>query len=306
MLVNVGLWLACTMSGEEPHTGEETPAASAWRVDPQAVVWPWETSSRTVFACPDGTGDVRTLAEGLAALPDGGLLLLCGRRFTEPLVVERTVRVVGTPGTVIDALGSGSAVTVRTGAALSLSGLVVTGGTGNLGGGIACEDASVTLEDVVVAGNHAAAGGGVAMTRCRFDVRGSRFEQNVAESAGDGGGFLARASTGTVEDSSFVANLAHRGGGWSWELSAFHADDDARRRAVAAGVASARAQQRDGVHGANALARDVERRARRVNAQLQGRRQLRRREAIKVAASRHATANASTSSAAPTTARTGR
>jgi hypothetical protein len=25
-----------------------------------------------------------------------------------------------------------------------------------------------------------------------------------------------------------IVNRAHRGGGWSWELSAFHADDDAR------------------------------------------------------------------------------
>ena len=25
-----------------------------------------------------------------------------------------------------------------------------------------------------------------------------------------------------------LVNRAHRGGGWSWELSAFHADDDAR------------------------------------------------------------------------------
>jgi hypothetical protein len=25
-----------------------------------------------------------------------------------------------------------------------------------------------------------------------------------------------------------LVNRAHRGGGWSWELSAFHADEDAR------------------------------------------------------------------------------
>jgi len=25
-----------------------------------------------------------------------------------------------------------------------------------------------------------------------------------------------------------IVNRAHRGGGWSWEFSAFHADDDAR------------------------------------------------------------------------------
>ncbi len=214
MLVSVGLWLACTMSGQdEDATGAEAPREPRWRGDPKEVAWAWEASTGTVAVCPDGTGDARTLAEGLATVPEGGVLRLCGARFTEPLVVEGSARVVGAPGTVIDALGAGSAVAVKPGGVLSLHGVVVTGGRADLGGGVTCEDGTLTLDSVVIAGNHAASGGGVALTRCRFAVRGSRFEQNVAEGAGDGGGFLARGSEGVVEDSEFVANLAHRGGG---------------------------------------------------------------------------------------------
>lgn len=194
------------------HHGRGRAAGATLAGRPEGGRWAWEAFTGTVAVCPDGSGDAQTLAEGVASVPDGGVLLLCGMRFTEALVVDRSVGVVGAPGTVIDALGAGSAVVVKPGGALALRGVVVTGGRADLGGGVTCEDATLTLDDVVVAGNHAAAGGGVAVTGCRFAVRGSRLEQNVAEGTGDGGGLLARASEGVVEDSIVVANLGHRGG----------------------------------------------------------------------------------------------
>jgi nitrous oxidase accessory protein NosD len=145
-----------------------------------------------VRVCADGRAPFATLAEAVAAAPDGTGLEICAGTYRENLVLDRAIQLRGEGAdlTIIDggALGSTLEV-VAAGAAVRLAELTIQGGDTDLdGGGVRCESSDLALAGVVVAGNEAAYGGGLAGHGCTIEVTGGALSGN---SAGEGGGAIA-------------------------------------------------------------------------------------------------------------------
>jgi hypothetical protein len=98
---------------------------------------------------------------------------------------------------------------------ITLSGLTITGGADNIGGGIADFDENLTLDHVVISGNEAIAGGGLWMDGFNFTatIRDSVISGNTA--AAVGGGVYAEDTGGPllIQRTTIADNQAGESGG---------------------------------------------------------------------------------------------
>lgn len=212
-------WPLCVLlvGCARPESGEADSAEvrqEGW----QGWLAPGEASAPSVpprvYVCPDGSGDTANLQAALETLAEGTQVRLCGQVFVGPVEVRgRAVTIVGEPGAELDGAGTGTTVTVRDGGSLALTGVRVTGGEADVGGGVRCEDAEVRLDGVEVQGNRARRGAGLGAERCDVEVVDSAFVDNAAEQ--DGGGVLLDGSRGTIVGTRASGNDAHRGGGFA-------------------------------------------------------------------------------------------
>ncbi len=167
----------------------------------------------------DGATNHATIAEALDAAQDGSTVLLCDGTYEESVTIEREVTLAslhGAGAVTLDAGHVGSVVTLAAGAA-TLSGLVLTHGSGTLvggklvGGGIAVTDGlRLTVDDCVIEDNTAERGAGLftefgAVTT----ITGSIVRDNAA--TGWGGGAMVR-GTLFAFSSGFSDNDASHGG----------------------------------------------------------------------------------------------
>jgi len=115
--------------------------------------------------------------------------------------------------TVIDAGGSGTAITIFSGERVDtvVEGFTVTGGIASKGGGLAIFGSDPTIRDMVFVGNQAEQGGGAYITASSALLERCVFEGN---SAGRGGAVYLYATTrARLHDSTLVGNEATDRGG---------------------------------------------------------------------------------------------
>lgn len=135
-----------------------------------------------LYVCPDGVGDVDTIGEAVALVPDGGRIAICNARFGEYLVIERPMTLFSTTGGDTTWLEgndnyTGTLVTVH-GAAVTLEGITLRGS----GAAALVEDGELTLRDLVVRENRAPGRDGavVSAVRSRLEVDGAWFKDDEA------------------------------------------------------------------------------------------------------------------------------
>ena len=156
------------------------------------------------------------LQEALDALPDGARLTLAPGTYEAGVTIRRSVTLVGQGGAaevVLEAIGTRAVVAILGDEELvvTLEGLTLTDGSGDLGAGIRLEGCpAVTLRDCVLRGNRAAhLGGGIYLDEGQLRVERTVFAENAA---GGGGAILADGFAHVrVTDSLFVGNAAGRG-----------------------------------------------------------------------------------------------
>jgi hypothetical protein len=106
---------------------------------------------------------------------------------------------------------SGSVITIFQGA-VSISGLTITGGNANVGGGIRIESASLTLTDSTLTGNTASFEGGGIYNEGTLTLTNSTVSGNKVGHGG-GGIYSGVANTLKLTNSTVSANTAEYGGG---------------------------------------------------------------------------------------------
>jgi hypothetical protein len=174
-----------------------------------------------------GHGSARTLEPGCAGSPytsiqqalddarDGDVIEVCAGTYPERLTVEGKALTLrsreGAEKTVVDAQQLGVALSVSGGAALTVDGLTLRGGTdpGN-GGNLYCSFSTLWLEGSRLEGGSAVTGGGLGATSCDGHVVGNTFEGNEAWS---GGAAWVYGDELAFEENVFVSNHADGAGG---------------------------------------------------------------------------------------------
>lgn len=156
-----------------------------------------------------------TLQEVIDASPDGATLLICAGTWDELLdLSDRELMLVGVEGaesTTISGGGEGVPLTVSGDAEVTVMGLTLADGVGELGGGASCRGANLHFIDAVVRDSEATRGGGIYARSCELIVETSLVADNVATE--QGGGVYAEECSGGFFDSSVDGNLGLEGGG---------------------------------------------------------------------------------------------
>ena len=194
--------------------------------------------------------DYGTMEEAVASLGPGHAIEVA--EGTWPMQAERadgldiTIRGKGQGLTILDGEGLGTVLTaVDDGGPkmqILLENLTVTGGFGAEGGGLFFDDAIVTLIDVTLEANAAATGAAMFCDRCELTLTRVRVVDNVAGFSAGGIRTAGTASSVTIQQSLFAANLApndwggSRVGGRQWRRRRIQPGDlqrqpgDPRRR----------------------------------------------------------------------------
>jgi len=183
----------------------------------------------------DGTADHpwNTLAEAIAAAPDGAAVRIAEGLYTETLALTRSLALEGgfaaydAPApwkrdlaqhpTILDGAGRGPVVTISCTCAAALDGLNITGGRAAQGGGVHVTSASLTISATHIFSNTAAqSGGGLYVRRGWAMITASEFAYNRADNLagdGEGGGIFGEGAAVAVARSRLLTNIADYGGG---------------------------------------------------------------------------------------------
>lgn len=110
---------------------------------------------------------------------------------------------------------------------IRLSNINISGGQGEEGGGIYCENSDLTLENVGLSGNHGARGGGIYCVNSVLEITNTLISHNTSES---GGGIYSRNSvlnmTGSrITQNATTSGVVRRGGGLYLETSTVNMED---------------------------------------------------------------------------------
>lgn len=199
----------------------------------------------TQRATVDLGGNHATIAEALAAAPDGAVVTVCPGTYDEALHVERSVTLRGLALPVLDGGGLGATIDV-TGGPVTIDGFVITGGSGGLAGpaasngggidawlstgsvsvvgctiennlaevagGVLFGEAGGSLVDSIVRNNVSGVQAGGVYTDGDLTIERSELSDNVA--ADEGGGLIVGdGRVVALVDSEITHNTATRGGG---------------------------------------------------------------------------------------------
>jgi CSLREA domain-containing protein len=186
-----------------------------------ADVQPIHATTITVQSTGDGAANAANcpgascrLRDALAAAADsdtidfsvvGTILLTSGQ-----LTVDKSVTISGPGANMLAVNGNGaSRIFYVTGNSVILSGLTITNGNADLGGGIDTDSASLTVSNCTISGSSAIRGGGIFVAGGQLTVSSSTFRGN---SGIDGGG-MDNVGVAIVNNSTFSGNSAGDVGG---------------------------------------------------------------------------------------------
>jgi predicted outer membrane repeat protein len=165
-----------------------------------------------VDVCEDGVGVLQAAIDDAS---DGATLLLCAGSWSEQLVVDgRELTIIGLEGaeqTTVDAEGNGRTLSVTGRSDLTVQGLTLRDGTGDVGGVVACDRSDLVLVESVVTGGQADDGGGIGASDCDLNVVDTVVSQNAATRFG--GGLFTTGSSGELVRTTLDGNTAYEGGG---------------------------------------------------------------------------------------------
>lgn len=127
---------------------------------------------------------MRTLQERIDQAAEGSEIVLESGRFEGPLVIDRSVVLVGCD-TILDGAGKDTTIQIN-GGEVVLRGITITGGHGRFGGAIAVDNgAEVTLLACIVTGNTAEnRGGAIHVARGELYAIECVLTQNRARTGG--------------------------------------------------------------------------------------------------------------------------
>jgi hypothetical protein len=165
----------------------------------------------------------KSLATAIAKAPPGSTIEVSGT-CTGNFVIDKNLTVVGAPSATLDGGGAGTTLTIIGFKAVHLAHLVITGGLGTDGGGVAdLSGGSLSLDHVKVSGNSAtggstpgsARGGGIFVQNPAFvTLSHSTITNNHVSVSGSnaeiayGGGLYVTGQL-TISDSTVTGNTAH-------------------------------------------------------------------------------------------------
>ena len=171
----------------------------------------------TVCAAP-GVCDFTTVSNAIAGVAAGDILELGAETFSETIVIDKDLSLIGEGATVTSILwGLGSVVTVNPGVIADISHLRIAGGVTAEGGGVH-NSGALSLRDATVEGGFATLNGGGIWTEGDLTLDRVLVQSNGADPVvspdGAGGGVYARGlSTVLIRDSVIDNNGARTGGG---------------------------------------------------------------------------------------------
>lgn len=184
-----------------------------------------------LFACTAYTtiinvpGDYLTIQEGLDSASTDDTVLVAAGTYIEVITWPSTdgIDLIGESGrdsTVIDGKESGSVITMTTNldSTTVIRGFTIQNGSGGLGGGIYCSNASPTIEYLAITGNSSDHGSGIYLCENASPaIRNNTLASNAAGTymgPGNGGGVYCGAfCEPLIEDNTIVNNTAGDYGG---------------------------------------------------------------------------------------------
>jgi hypothetical protein len=164
-------------------------------------------SAAMLKVCPSGCY-YTTIAGALAASSDGDKILIGAGTYGGGFTISSDVSLIGAGAGQTTISGGGSVVTVAILHQVTISGVTITGGSAELGGGILNGGGTLTLRDTTISGNSASEGGGI------FNVGSLTLKDSTV--SGNGavfGGGISNQGTLTLKDSNVTGNQAGSGGG---------------------------------------------------------------------------------------------
>lgn len=175
------------------------------------------------------------IMDAVATAADGSTIHIAPGTYFENLVIERTplgarnLSLIGTGGaevTIVDGSESGPVIDVE-GSSLSLTGLTITNGHNDFGGGISARDSTVVLRSSTVSGNvvspgirDSCYGAGILMHSGSLSLIDSAVTDNRAILCGPGGVFVSYGSVSLTN--SVVCNNSPGGILMIGELTVVH------------------------------------------------------------------------------------
>ena len=194
-------------------------------------------TSTIITVDDDGNGDFLTIAEAIAQSGESSTITVTGGEdnvHTEnDIVINRSISIRGDGDATIDAAFEGRVFNIQdddasTQQQVTLSGLKITAGSNEFGGGIFNAE-SLTLESVTLTNNISSFGSGLYNAGAAT-VKSSTIANNAGPSEDEafslgGGIFSAANATLTLENSTVAANEASIGGGIYSQGAATDAED---------------------------------------------------------------------------------
>jgi hypothetical protein len=175
------------------------------------------TSAGTLRVCPSGC-DYATISDALAAAKRGDKITIAAGTYSGGFTVDKNVSLLGAGAEQVTISGGSPVVSVSSGAAVSISGVTITGGTnGPHGGGLfnggkltlaastvtgngGClclgdgggihNEGTLAVDASTVSDNGASGGGGISNNFGSMTLNNATVSGN--DSAGDGGGIFTR------------------------------------------------------------------------------------------------------------------
>ena len=158
--------------------------------------------------------DFSTIKDAVTAADDNDIIEVGPGIYEETIDISwKNLTIISTHGpSATTILGDGTSTTVTAlGAHGLFSGFTVTGGGGNLAGGMLLYAANIDIEHCIFAENHTSAkGGGLGIEESVVNFNDVVFLRNTSE---DGGALLAAVSMVSFQDCSFIGNTVSNEGG---------------------------------------------------------------------------------------------
>jgi hypothetical protein len=166
------------------------------------------------------TPEYPTIQAGIDAASDGDIVVVADGTYTglgnknlDFGGKNITVRSQNGPNnTIIDCEDDGRGFNIYGGEAAEISGITITNGYSQRGGGISTSNESTTISNCVITNCSATSGGGIQSTNSDLTIYNSTISGNTADS-GAGGGMLNAGSSVTIVYCTFIDNYGYQAGG---------------------------------------------------------------------------------------------
>jgi len=190
----------------------------------------WFTEKTATDLSIDLGGGTASVAVEFSVDDDGELRFCDGTWFVNLEIDGAEVSVTSLNGadvTTLDGAGTGSVLTVQSGANLTLDGLTVTHGEASQGAGLYLSYANATVHDAIITENDADDdGGGVYVSGAVLDISNTTITENIATNNG-GGLYVYGGSEVTMDDVIVLSNGAGGDGGgmYAYAISTVSLED---------------------------------------------------------------------------------